>query len=40
MRGKFITMEGGEGGGKSTMMERVARVADELITRGEHRWWR
>jgi beta-lactamase class A len=22
------------------MMERVARVADELITRGEHRWWR
>ena len=22
------------------MMERVARVADELIARGEHRWWR
>ncbi|MFC1690077.1 dTMP kinase [Pseudomonadota bacterium] len=25
MRGKFITMEGGEGAGKSTMMKRVAR---------------
>ena len=24
MRGRFITMEGGEGAGKSTMMERVA----------------
>ena len=24
MRGKFITMEGGEGAGKSTMMDRVA----------------
>ncbi len=24
MRGRFITLEGGEGAGKSTMMERVA----------------
>jgi dTMP kinase len=29
MRGKFITMEGGEGGGKSTMMERVARWLED-----------
>jgi len=31
MRGRFITMEGGEGAGKSTMMERVA---DWLVQSG------
>lgn len=29
MRGKFITMEGGEGAGKSTMMDRVARWLED-----------
>jgi dTMP kinase len=32
MRGRFITMEGGEGAGKSTMMERVA----EWLERSGH----
>jgi dTMP kinase len=39
MRGKFITMEGGEGAGKSTMMARVARWLEhsghEVITTRE-----
>lgn len=29
MRGKFITMEGGEGAGKSTMMDRVAHWLED-----------
>jgi dTMP kinase len=29
MRGRFITMEGGEGAGKSTMMERVAQWLEQ-----------
>ena len=29
MRGKFITMDGGEGAGKSTMMDRVARWLED-----------
>ena len=29
MRGKFITMEGGEGAGKSTMMDRVAQWLED-----------
>jgi len=29
MRGRFITMEGGEGAGKSTMMERVANWIEQ-----------
>ncbi len=36
MRGRFITLEGGEGAGKSTMMERVAgwlRVSGQRVVR-------
>lgn len=39
IRGKFITMEGGEGAGKSTMMDRVARwlkeAGHEVVTTRE-----
>lgn len=39
MRGKFITMEGGEGAGKSTMMDRVAewlkKAGHEVVTTRE-----